>query len=190
MASIQEYLDLIKNAIYGKDVRQAIHDGIQQCYYDGKAGSTDLEARQRLDSAEGSISSLGSRMSTAEGDIDTLDANITSLTSRVPEIVEKDGWRIVQWPDGYVEASKVFSFSSVANYATLAGGYGGYQITGIILPYKMQDYQVSADVKIETAFSMYAGANKFAGSFDMIMWATTTGAQAIKAWVTIAGYKE
>lgn len=110
--------------------------------------------------------------------------------TRVPEIVEKDGWRIIQWPDGYVEASKVFSFSSVANYATLAGGYGGYQITNIILPFEMRDYQVLADVKIGTAFSVYAGANKSAGSFDMILWATTTGAQAIKAWVTIAGYKE
>jgi endonuclease/exonuclease/phosphatase family metal-dependent hydrolase len=84
MANIQDYLNLIKNAIYGKDVRQAIHDGIQQCYYDGKAGSTDLEARQRLDSAEGSISSLGSRMSTAENDIDVLD-------SRVDQIVAPSG---------------------------------------------------------------------------------------------------
>ena len=58
MAGIQEYLDLIKNAIYGKDVRQAIHDGIEQCYKDGKAGSIDLEARARIDEfthlAEGS----------------------------------------------------------------------------------------------------------------------------------------
>lgn len=58
MAGIQEYLDLIKNAVYGKDVRQAIHDGIQQCYLDGKAGAVDLEARQRIDEfthlAEGS----------------------------------------------------------------------------------------------------------------------------------------
>lgn len=81
MASIQEYLDLIKSAIYGKDVRQAIHDGIQQCYYDGKAGSTDLEARQRLDTAEGSISSLGSRMSTAETDIDVLDARVDQIVA-------------------------------------------------------------------------------------------------------------
>lgn len=84
MATIQDYLNQIKNAIYGKDVRQAIHDGIQQCYYDGKAGSTDLEARQRLDTAEGSISSLGSRMSTAETDIDVLD-------SRVDQIVAPSG---------------------------------------------------------------------------------------------------
>lgn len=98
MASIQEYLDLIKNAIYGKDVRQAIHDGIQQCYYDGKAGSTDLEARQRLDSAEGSIRSLGSRMSTAEGDIDTLDARVDQIVAPsggAPSAAEVADGRIV-----------------------------------------------------------------------------------------------
>lgn len=49
MAGIETYLNQIKNAIYGKDVRQAIHDGIQQCYLDGKAGAVDLEARARID---------------------------------------------------------------------------------------------------------------------------------------------
>ena len=48
MGNIQDYLDKIKNAVFGKDVRQAIHDGIQQCYYDGKAGTIDLEARQNI----------------------------------------------------------------------------------------------------------------------------------------------
>lgn len=72
MAGIQDYLDLIKNAIYGKDVRQAIHDGIQQCYYDGKAGSTDLEARQRLDSVE-------PRLESAESDINVLDARVSQI---------------------------------------------------------------------------------------------------------------
>ena len=98
MASIQEYLDLIKNAIYGKDVRQAIHDGIQQCYYDGKAGSTDLEARQRLDSVEPDVSSLKSRMFTAEGDIDTLDARVDQIVApsgEAPSAAEVADGRIV-----------------------------------------------------------------------------------------------
>ena len=34
MSNIQGYLDKIKNARFGKDVRQAIHDGIKQCYED------------------------------------------------------------------------------------------------------------------------------------------------------------
>lgn len=48
MAGIEEYLNQIKNAIYGKDVRQAIHDGIHACYEDGKAGSIDLVAREQI----------------------------------------------------------------------------------------------------------------------------------------------
>lgn len=98
MASIQEYLDLIKNAIYGKDVRQAIHDGIQQCYYDGRAGATDLEARQRLEADEANITSLTSRMSTAEGDIDTLDARVDQIVApsgEAPSAAEVADGRIV-----------------------------------------------------------------------------------------------
>ena len=52
MAGIEEYLDQIQNAIYGRDVRQAIHDGIEACYEDGKVGVTDLIARERIDQVD------------------------------------------------------------------------------------------------------------------------------------------
>lgn len=52
MAGIENYLKKIKTAIYGKDVRDAIHDSIETCYYEGKAGATDLEARDRAAAAE------------------------------------------------------------------------------------------------------------------------------------------
>lgn len=97
MATIQDYLNLIKTAIYGKDVRQAIHDGIQQCYYDGRAGATDLSARQRLDTAEPKITSLESRMSTAEDDIDVLDARVDQIvapTGEAPSAAEVADARI------------------------------------------------------------------------------------------------
>lgn len=49
MASkIEEFLNKILSSRYGKDVRQAIHDGIHQCYEDGKAGATDLVAREQI----------------------------------------------------------------------------------------------------------------------------------------------
>ena len=48
MASIQEYLDLIKNAIYGKDVRQAIHDGILQCYLDASGDHYERLDRNKV----------------------------------------------------------------------------------------------------------------------------------------------
>lgn len=49
MADIQNLLQQLLNAVYGKDVRQAIHDAIHQCYADGKAGSIDLIARQQIE---------------------------------------------------------------------------------------------------------------------------------------------
>lgn len=52
MANITDYLNSISNAVKGKDVRQAIHDAIQQCYYDGNAGSLDLQARQSIQELE------------------------------------------------------------------------------------------------------------------------------------------
>lgn len=48
-SSIQQFLNKILSSRYGKDVRQAIHDAIHQCYEDGKAGSVDLIARERID---------------------------------------------------------------------------------------------------------------------------------------------
>lgn len=56
MAGIQEYLDLIKNAVYGRDVRQAIHDGIETCYKEGKAGATDLVAREEISQVDAVLS--------------------------------------------------------------------------------------------------------------------------------------
>lgn len=58
MADIQTYLDQIKNAQYGKDVRQSIHDGIKQCYDDGKAGAIDLKAREDIASLNSALSRI------------------------------------------------------------------------------------------------------------------------------------
>lgn len=52
MANIQDYLTKILKERYGKDVRQSIHDAIQQCYLDGKAGSIDLQARESIEALE------------------------------------------------------------------------------------------------------------------------------------------
>ena len=48
MSNIEQNLELIQTARYGKDVRQAIHDSIHDCYEDGKAGATDLVAREQI----------------------------------------------------------------------------------------------------------------------------------------------
>ena len=58
MADIQSLLKKIQTAIRGEEVRSSIHDAIKQCYYDGKAGGNDLEARDRAAAAEARIAML------------------------------------------------------------------------------------------------------------------------------------
>lgn len=118
MATIQDYLEQIKNAIYGKDVRQAIHDGIEQCYKDGKAGSIDLIARQQIAElvapsgeapsaaevtdarvgADGtSYTSLGDAIRTQTADLKSgLDKVIGEIGTRtaIPLYGTNDGWKL------------------------------------------------------------------------------------------------
>lgn len=44
MSNIQNYLTQILSAVYGKDVRQSIHDAIKQCYDDVSNQSLNTEA--------------------------------------------------------------------------------------------------------------------------------------------------
>lgn len=47
-SNIEQLLKQILNTKLGKDMRQAIHDGIEQCYEDGKVGAVDLVAREQI----------------------------------------------------------------------------------------------------------------------------------------------
>lgn len=85
MSNIQDYLAQILAARYGRDVRQSIHDAIETCYNDGRAGAIDLQARE-------DISALDGRMDTAEGDITALQSGkvtelgIVSVASTVTSV--------------------------------------------------------------------------------------------------------
>ena len=69
MASIADHLNKILSAVYGKDVRQAIHDAIHQCYEDGKVGAVDLVARERIDN-------LVANDSSSEGNSELIDIRV------------------------------------------------------------------------------------------------------------------
>lgn len=62
--TIQELLQGIDDAQYGRDMREFIHKAIQKCYEEGSAGETDLEARDRLDDVEADITEIRSEMVT------------------------------------------------------------------------------------------------------------------------------
>jgi hypothetical protein len=74
--SITDFLAAILSAKYGEQVRGAIHDAIELCYQDGKAGVNDLEARHLIEQVIG-VNEMQ-------------DAGIETLTARV-EALEQGG---------------------------------------------------------------------------------------------------
>ena len=110
MAGIEQYLEQIKSAIYGKDVRQAIHDGIEACYKDGKVGAVDLEARQRIDEL---VAPSGEAPSAAEvADARTVGgATYPALHGSISASYENtlslnDGMKLIKWNGGgYISKS-------------------------------------------------------------------------------------
>lgn len=77
LTDVQKLLENILKAVYGKDVRQSIHDAIKQCYYDGKAGAYDLEARDRAAAAEARMDTFTKLSSgSTTGDAELMDIRV------------------------------------------------------------------------------------------------------------------
>lgn len=68
-SNIQELLTSILNTQLGRDMRQAIHDSIQQCYEDGKVGAVDLVAREQ-------IANLVANDESSEGNSELIDIRV------------------------------------------------------------------------------------------------------------------
>lgn len=107
MSNIENNLKTIMEAHYGADVRQAIHDAIEDCYEDGKAGATDLVARQ-------SISQIASAMNTENGET-TLWSDSTGIKSAGAEITLSDAYSNYDYLDIYTYTTtrdQVHTFST------------------------------------------------------------------------------
>ena len=79
MASIQEHLDKIKNAVFGKDVRQAIHDSIKQCYDDAAVNNDNANMEVKL--ARGSHNTLNDRLVENEKKQEKISSQLDSIKS-------------------------------------------------------------------------------------------------------------
>lgn len=123
MATIQDYLNNILKAVYGKDVRQSIHDAIKQCYEDVTSpelniGAFETAVQNKIDSGELAAMTLADKSVTSEkladGAVNTDNISDGSITQEklVPgiEIDVKDG--------GVTE-------EKIANYAVTAGKIEG-----------------------------------------------------------------
>lgn len=85
MANIQEILTKILSSKYGKDMRQAIHDGIQQCYDDATEDST------AIDSTLSNSGEAADAKATGDALKDKLDTNQGSGNKGKAMVVGEDG---------------------------------------------------------------------------------------------------
>lgn len=74
---ITTYLNNIKTAVYGEEVRGSIHDAIRQCYLDGKVGATDLVAREQLNNLIAGNDRVFNETTLWEGELFGKDASVS-----------------------------------------------------------------------------------------------------------------
>ena len=137
MADITELLRNIRTKIYGKDVRQAIHDAIQQCYLDGKVGAIDMVARNQISNlvAENNNTSGNSELTDIRVGADgtkyssageAVRTQIKSISESQEEIVT-----LVPILDAHMKSARELMTESIADMRFFS--YGSIDSTGNIV---------------------------------------------------------
>lgn len=116
--SIQNYLNQIKSAVFGKDVRQSIHDAIKQCYDDASIDHDNANMEVKL--ARGSHDTLNERFTSVEENIknnsEQLDKKATYLT---PEMFGAVGDGVTDDTQSFIQAlqiGKIFELKQEKKY--------------------------------------------------------------------------
>ena len=78
--SIQNYLNQIKSAVFGKDVRQSIHDAIKQCYDDASIDHDNANMEVKL--ARGSHDTLNERFTSVEENIKNNSEQLDNIENK------------------------------------------------------------------------------------------------------------
>lgn len=82
--SIQNYLNQIKSAVFGKDVRQSIHDAIKQCYDDASIDHDNANMEVKL--ARGSHDTLNERFTSVEENIKNNSEQLEHIENKIVEL--------------------------------------------------------------------------------------------------------
>ena len=81
MANIQNYLNQIKTAVFGKDVRESIHNAIKQCYDDAAVNHDNANMEVKL--ARGSYNTLNDRLDENEKVQENFSSQLDNITKNI-----------------------------------------------------------------------------------------------------------
>ncbi|HEW0989099.1 TPA: hypothetical protein VZ427_001712 [Streptococcus pneumoniae] len=105
---IDQYLKVIKEGVFGRDVRQAIHDGIEKVYEDATFdGNTNMEVAK----ARGGFDTLSQNLSSINASADAANQKASQL---INDKVDKNGAAQVTWAMLAQDAREQIAGSKVA----------------------------------------------------------------------------
>ena len=93
MANIQNYLNQIKTAVFGKDVRESIHDAIKQCYDDASINHDNANMEVKL--ARGSHNTLNDRLDENEKNQENLSSQLDTKANEIKSLND-NGEKVTQ----------------------------------------------------------------------------------------------
>lgn len=124
MATIKEYLEQIKTAIYGKDVRQAIHDGIEQCYIDARG---EYKVNRPLDDEKQPTDGINGQLLRTKGDGSTEWTDFGLPTDEQTETA------INAWLEDHPEATTTVQDGAISPSKLNTELYRTYKQSGSVL---------------------------------------------------------
>ncbi|HFI0512473.1 TPA: hypothetical protein ACGOXW_000102 [Streptococcus suis] len=155
---IDNHLKVIKEGIFGRDVRQAIHDGIQQAYDDA---TTNGNANMEVAKARGGFETLSNRLSDINNQIQNVTsgspkgvyANLSALQTAKPNgdsgiYVTTDNGHWYYYNNGWKDGG-VYQASASLNQTTDKVLYSSIDLTRL-QPWGNLSYTVDQNSIIET----------------------------------------
>ena len=88
MGLINEYLKKIKEAVYGEEVRDSIHDAIEQCYKD---------ATGHPDSVAATVGEINKISSNLDGEIADRKSDVDTERKRIDNLVKDTTDNVVEY---------------------------------------------------------------------------------------------